>query len=138
MASTPPTGGSSAAGVRGARRLRGVRAVRRVRRLRGTWGTWGTWGGAGAAAPRRAGPHQAPPRSGAGGAGVRAGPRARPGRRWGVLRSLLVLFVALCGAGALLGAGAAATYAYFARDLPSTEAMAQRHQFHTTRIYDRN
>jgi 1A family penicillin-binding protein len=46
--------------------------------------------------------------------------------------------MALLGATLLLGAGTAATYAYFAHDLPSPQGLTTRQQFLSTKIFDRN
>jgi len=67
------------------------------------------------------------------GGGVR---RARARRR-GPFQLRLVLVAALC-AFVLLGAGSGATFAYYARSLPSPEAITARHQFQSTKVYDRN
>ena len=49
-----------------------------------------------------------------------------------------MFLIALTATGALLVAGATATYAYFSRNLPSPQNISARHQFQSSKIYDRN
>ncbi|HEU5315958.1 MAG TPA: transglycosylase domain-containing protein, partial [Chloroflexota bacterium] len=63
----------------------------------------------------------------------------RPAPASGRLERILTLFaVALTGALALLFAGTAAVYAVFSRNLPSPAQIAERHNFESTKIFDRN
>lgn len=70
-------------------------------------------------------------------ANVRAG-RPRGGRPRGRSRLIRTCLLALLGASGLLLAGSVAAFAYFSRDLPSPQNITERHQFQSTKIYDRH
>ncbi|HEV2122567.1 MAG TPA: transglycosylase domain-containing protein, partial [Chloroflexota bacterium] len=55
-----------------------------------------------------------------------------------VFRLVAAFTLTAASAGTLLGVAGAATYSYFSRDLPEPSRVPERHQFQTTKIYDRN
>src|SRR4051794_29085015 len=63
----------------------------------------------------------------------RSGRGAGSARRWPMLVLAIMLGITL-----VVGVGTTATYGYVARTLPSPQALVARHQFQSTKVYDRN